>query len=115
MIYGYLYVKYRKQYLKPKMIQYQVKGIKPLQPYPRRKKDSENLALRIKEEIWKKYDDLDVMNLGIIKGIVLYPGRTRGKRKNTMSQMKGKNLMQRNLRKKKRKISIVIEIIFLFK
>ena len=79
-----------------------------------RKEDLVDLVLRIKGEIWTKYDALDVMNLGIIKGIVLNLGRTRGKRKKPMSQMKGKNLKQRNLRKKKRKISIMIEIIFLF-
>ena len=55
----------------PKLIQDQVKGIKPLQPYPGRKEDSKNFVLRTKEEIWTKYDTLDVMNLGIIKWIVL--------------------------------------------
>ena len=44
-----------------------MRGIKPLQPPTGRKEDSENLVLRIKEEIWTKYDALDAMKLGIIK------------------------------------------------
>ena len=51
------------------MIQDQVKGIKPLQPCLGKKEDSENLVLKIKEEIWTKYDALDVMNLGTIQGL----------------------------------------------
>ena len=39
----------------------------------------------------------------------------KDKRKEPMLQMKGKNLMLRNLRKRNQEISIMIEIIFFFK
>ena len=97
------------------MIQDQVKRIMPLQPHTGRKEDSENLALRIKEEIWAACDALDVMRMEIIKWIVLNLEMERGKRKKPMSLMKEKNLMLRDLRKRKREISIMIEIIFLCK
>ena len=61
------------------------------------------------------YDDLDVMNMGIIKEIVLTMKRARGKRKKPMSLMKEKNLMLKYPRRRKREISIMIDIIFLFK
>ena len=74
-----------------------MKRIKPLLPYLGRKEDSKHLVLRIKEEIWKKYDSLDVMNLGIIKGIVLNMGRKRGKMKKPMPYMKGNKEEARDL------------------
>ena len=73
------------------------------------------MKLSREEGIWTTCDALDVMNLGIIKEIVLNLERTRGKRKKPMSLMKEKNLMLRDLRKRKREISIMIKIIFLFK
>ena len=61
------------------------KGNQAFAAMSRRNKDSVNLVPRIKEELWTRYDALDVMNLGIIKGIVLNLERTRGKRKKPMS------------------------------
>ena len=87
----------------------------PFLPHTGRKEDSENLVLKIKEEIWTTCDALDVMNLEIIKEIVLKLEMSKGKRKKLMSRMKEKNLILKDLRRRKQEIYIMIEIIFLFK
>ena len=87
----------------------------PLQPHTGRKEYWENLALKIKEEIWTTCDALDVMNLDIIKEIVLNLEMSKGKRKKLMSCMKEKNLTLKYLRRRKQEISIMIKIIFLYK
>ena len=83
-------------------------------PWQREKGSLGNLFLRKERRTWERFNAMDVKNMGITREIVLSL-RTikKGEEKKPTSPKRWRKLKRRSPRKRKYKISTMIEIVFL--